>query len=48
MIIFIGVWLEVGKFCEVMVCELCLVYCWFILSNCRELFFDDVLWVEKV
>ncbi|MDK7699498.1 arginine deiminase [Cutibacterium avidum] len=43
----IGAWSEVGKLREVMVCEPRLAHRRLTPSNCRELLFDDVLWVEK-
>ncbi|MDO4411491.1 arginine deiminase [Cutibacterium sp.] len=43
----IGVWSEVGKLREVMVCEPRLAHRRLTPSNCREFLFDDVLWVEK-
>ena len=43
----IGAWSEVGKLREVMVCEPRLAHRRLTPNNCRELLFDDVLWVEK-
>ncbi|MSS46709.1 arginine deiminase [Cutibacterium sp. WCA-380-WT-3A] len=43
----IGAWSEVGKLREVMVCEPRLAHRRLTPSNCRELLFDDVLWVDK-
>lgn len=43
----IGAWSEVGKLREVLVCEPRLAHRRLTPSNCRELLFDDVLWVEK-
>lgn len=43
-----GVYFEVGQLYKVMVCVSGCVYNCLIFSNCDELLFDDVLWVERV
>ncbi len=43
----IGAWSEVGKLREVMVCSPGLAHQRLTPSNCKELLFDDVLWVER-
>lgn len=43
-----GVYFEVGKLCKVMVCLFGFVYQCLIFSNCDELLFDDVIWVNQV
>ena len=43
----IGAWSEVGKLREVMVCEPRLAHRRLTPGNCKELLFDDVLWVDK-
>ena len=43
----LGVWSEVGKLHQVMVCAPGLAHERLTPSNCAELLFDDVLWVDE-
>ncbi len=43
----LGAWSEVGKLRQVMVCRPGLAHERLTPSNCKELLFDDVLWVEE-
>ncbi len=43
----LGAWSEVGKLRQVMVCRPGLAHERLTPNNCKELLFDDVLWVEE-